>query len=443
MQRTSRNVQVFVLASGAMLAGGWLVAAPAGAAPTSFAPTSSPTPSITTIAGNGTAGYSGDGGPAVKAAINYPTGVTEDVGGNVYIGDTANNRIRKVVKPTTINQDLITTFAGTGVRGFTGDGGQAKSAELNSPTGTAIDSSGNFYVADTGNNRVRKISPSGVITTIAGNGTSCGSNEMQAAQSSSPKTTKSIGNGGPATQASLCYPTGLAFRNGNLYIADSGHDEVRVVTSGGIINVFAGNGTWGLSGDGGPSTASQLALPTGIGFDAVSHLYIADTGNSKVRVVDSGMRITTFAGTGKSGYSGDGGAATKAQLSYPTGVGVDPSGNVYISDTLNNRIRKVGSGIITTYGGNGTAGFSGDGGPATSAKINSPTGSVAADGTAVYFADTGNQRIRGIFSGPPPVLPETPFAILLPVGAILAGAAGVLAMRRRSRRHAIAGAASV
>jgi sugar lactone lactonase YvrE len=231
----------------------------------------------------------------------------------------------------------------------------------------------------------------------------------------------------------MCIPTGVAVDNsGSLYITDAGHSMVRKVNPAGIISTFAGTGDFGSSGDGGPAVKATLGVPTGIAVDSVHDVFIADTGNSKIRVVNAAGTIGTFAGTGSYGYGGDNGPAKSAQLAAPTGLGVDPSGNVYIADTGSNRIRQVNtSNIISTYAGTGTAGYSGDGGPATKAQLNSPTGAVAADGTHVYFADTNNQRIRGITEGPPPVIGETTYILLLPITAALLAAGGIVIMRRR------------
>ena len=395
-----------------------------GLAGTAFATTG---PSITTVAGNGTAGFSGDGGPAVKAQLNFPTGVAEDPTGALYIGDTINNRVRKVVSPTANNSDIITTLAGNGTAGFSGDGGPAIAAKLSSPTGVAVDGSGNVYIADTGNNRVREVSAAGIIKTIAGTGT-C-----------SAKT----GDGGVATSASLCGPTGIAVDGaGNVFVSDTGHNEVRIIQvhDGMKIQPIAGTGKAGSSGDGGPALRAQLHSPTGIAMSANEVLYIADTGNTYVRMVNQGGVITAFAGkAGNAGFGGDGGPATAAKLNSPTGVGLDPLGDVFISDTNNNRIRKVATSLtITTYAGTGAAGYSGDGSDATAAELNHPTGQVASDGNALYFSDTLNQRVRGVFTGPAPVLPDSTLAIALPLTAVavIGGAGGIFWLRRR--RHALA-----
>jgi hypothetical protein len=412
---TKGALATLLISLGTITAGSGVGLAVAGA--------TTPAHGITTIAGTGVAGFNGDNQLAVKAELNLPTGVAEDQLGSLYVGDSADNRVRKIVKPTTNGQDTITTIAGTGASGFSGDGGPATSAKLSVPSGVATDNSGDVFIADTGNNRVREVVIStGFIHTIAGNG-QCGSKVP-------------TGDGGPATSASLCAPTGVAVdTSGHVYISDTGHNEVRVVSSGGQINSYAGTGKCGFSGDGGKGSKAQVCVPAGLALDSNRDLFIADTGNSRVREVAENGNISTLAGTGKFGYSGDGGPATKAVLNGPTGVGADTMGDVFISDTLNNRIREVTAGTITTYGGNGTRGFSGDGGEATSAELNKPTGSVAMDGTALYFADTGNQRVRGIFNGPAPVLPETNLLILLPIGTglILAAGTGFVIFRRRRR----------
>jgi trimeric autotransporter adhesin len=384
---------------------------------------------ITTVAGTkGSAGYSGDGGVAVKAQLNIPTGVSEDLTGAIYIGDSANNVVRKVVSPDKPGSDIITTVAGNAkCKTNVGDGNAATNASLCAPTGTAVDSSGNIYIADTGHNRIREVVKSTrKIMTVAGNGT-CSS---------------SLGDGGTATSASLCVPTGVAVNASGtlLFISDTGHNGVRVVGPAGTINRYAGTGSCGFTGDNGSATSAKICAPSGLGLDSTGNLFIADTGNSRVREVTvSDKKIHTVAGNGHFGYSGDNGPATSASLNAPTGVAPDSQGNVFIADTLNNRIRKVvigtgTTGTITTYAGNGTRGSSGDGGPATSASLNTPTGSAVMDGGALYFADTGNQVVRGVFNGPAPVLPETTLLILIPIGTALILGGGTLFVLRRRRR---------
>src|SRR5271157_2250007 len=327
---------------------------------------------ITTIAGNGNSGFSGDGGPATSASIFSPSGMAVDSAGNLYIADDGNRRVRKVTGGT------IATIAGNGLYRYSGDGGPSTSASLNSPNGVAVDSAGNLYIADTYNDRIRKVS-GGTITTVAGNGTNGFS-----------------GDGGPATSASLFWPYGVAVDSaGNLYIADSGNNRIRKVT-GGTITTVAGGGS-GL-GDGGPATSASLALPYGVAVDSAGNLYIADFGNNRIRKV-SGGTITTVAGNGTQGFSGDGGPATSASLFRPFGVAVDSAGNLYIGDSWNDRIRKVSGGTITTVAGNGTAGFSGDGGPATSATLNWPAGVAVDPAGNLHIADSWNDRIRKVSGG--------------------------------------------
>jgi sugar lactone lactonase YvrE len=307
---------------------------------------------IATITGNGTAGYTGDGGPATSAELHTSFGDALDSAGNLYIADTLNNVVRKVSTTGT-----ITTVAGTGAPSYSGDGGPATSAGLNSPTGVAVDSSGNLYVADQRNERIRKVT-AGVITTVAGNGTVGFS-----------------GDGGLATNAQLYYPEGIAVDgSGNLYIADSDNQRIRKVNTGGTISTIAGNGNVGFNCNNGTATGLALNHPSGVAVDGSGNLYIADYGNQCVRKVAAG-NIATVAGNGTASYGGDGGPATSAELNYPTGVAVDSSGDLYIADYVNSRVRMVNAtGTITTVAGTGTAGFSGDGGPATSAQLYNPTG---------------------------------------------------------------------
>ncbi|MFH1957286.1 MAG: LamG-like jellyroll fold domain-containing protein [bacterium] len=329
---------------------------------------------ITTFAGTGSSGYSGDDGNATSAQLYYPTGIAVDSSGNVYVADQYNNRIRKVNTSGT-----ITTFAGTGSSGYSGDDGTATSAQLYFPTGVAVDSSGNVYIADQYNHRIRKVNTSGTITTFAGTG-SWGYS----------------GDGGYATSAQLYYPLGVEVDDsGNVYIADRSNHRIRKVNPSGIITTFAGTGSSGYSGDGGDATFAQLYYPSGVAIDSSGNVYIADQDNHRIRKVNTSGTITTFAGTGSGGYSGDDGSATSAQLYSPFGVSVDDSDNVYIADQYNHRIRKVDtSGIITTVAGTGSGGYSGDGGTATSAQLYYPWGVAINSSGNVYIADTTNHRIR-------------------------------------------------
>ena len=336
---------------------------------------------ITTVAGTGEPGYSGDGGLAVEARLHSPEDVVVDGTGNLYIAVGGNQRIRRVDTTGT-----ITTVAGSGQFGYGGDGGPATAARLYFPEGVAVDSSGNVYIADTRNHRIRKVDTSGTITTVAGIGDNMYS-----------------GDGAPATAARLNQPEGVAVDGSdNLYITDSENHRIRRADAAGIIATYAGTGESGYSGDGAPATAARLDYPRGVAVDSSGNVYIADTNNHRIRKVDSSGTITTVAGTGSTGlrlggFSGDGGPATSAQLQHPSGVAVDSSGNLYIADTYNHRIRKVdSSGTITTVAGTGVSGFSGDGGMASAAMLDSP-GDVAVDGSGnLYIADTYNSRIRRV-----------------------------------------------
>jgi hypothetical protein len=276
---------------------------------------------ITTFAGGGSA--LGDGGTATSALLRFPIGVAVDDQGNVYIADADDHKVRKVSGGT------ITTFAGTGKYGYSGDGGPATSARLNGPTGVAVDGQRNVYISDADNYRVRKVSPDGTITTVAGSGAS-----------------GSSGDGGPATSARLNQPEGVAVDGqGNLYIADAYVHRVRKVSRGGTINAFAGGGS--ALGDGGPATSAQLSQPFGVAVDGQGNVYISEYADHRVRKVSPAGAITTFAGTGAGGYSGDGGPATSARLYSPYGVAVDGQGNVYVAEYGNGTIRKVTIGTQT------------------------------------------------------------------------------------------------
>jgi sugar lactone lactonase YvrE len=432
---------------------------------------------ITTVAGNGTATGSidgdggnpsddlGDGGPATSASLNVPRSVLLDGSGNLYIADTANRRVRKVD-----TSGVITTVAGNGLGGFGGDGGPATAARISSPRGLAFDPSGNLLIT---NNRVRQVDSSGIITTIAGsvsgfNGdgntalatdflsltdlvfdsagnvllADTGNARIRRIDLSGTVTTIAggfVGDGNPATSAGLNLPQDVIVDTlGNIYIADSLNHRVRKVDTSGIITTIAGTGFSGFSGDGGLATSASLRFPFGVAVDTIGNVFIADTINAAIRKVDTSGVITTFiqdfsffpfsmafdasddlyvadssncvvrkvdafgiptvvAGTGTCGFVGDGGPATAAQLFVPSGVVLDSGGNLYIADTSNNRIRKVDTlGIITTIAGNGTCGFSGDGGLATSASLCSPT-DVGVDSTGnLYIADHDNSRIRRV-----------------------------------------------
>ena len=334
---------------------------------------------VTTVAGTGDLGSSGDGGPATCAHLFSPFGVAVDANGNLYIADFGNNRIRKV-SPS----GIITTVVGTGTYGYGGDGGPATSAFLSDPIDVAVDNNGNLYIADRGNHRIRKVNTSGVITTVAGTGTYGYS-----------------GDGGPATLAQLNTPYNVAVdASGNIYISDSNNRRIRKVDTAGIITTTAGTGTQGYSGDGGPATSAQLGYPHSLLVDGSGNLYFDDYYNHCMRKVSPSGIITTVAGTGDPGYSGDGGPATSAQLYYPFGIAKDGSGNLYVGDNSNNRVRKIDtSGIITLFAGNGSngsGGFNGDGESAITAQLSEPSGvAVDSDGN-LYIADRANHRIRKV-----------------------------------------------
>ena len=331
---------------------------------------------ITTVAGNGSVTYSGDGGAATNASLNYPYGVVVDAFGDLFIGDFFNNRVRKVGA-----NGIITTVAGNGAPAYSGDNGPATNASLYYPEDMALDASGNLFITDTFNNRVRKVNTNGIITTVAGNGGSAGYS----------------GDGGPATNAKLGNPCDLAFdASGNLFFSDYYNSRIRKVDTNGIITTVAGNGTYGYSGDGGQATNASLAWPRGVTFDTSGNLLIADYRNNRVRKVNTTGIITTVAGGGTS-YPGDGGPATNASLYYPQGLALDAADNLFITDGSHNRVRKVdANGIITTVAGNGIAGYSGDGGQATNASLYNPT-DVAFDTSGnLIIVDCNNNRVRKV-----------------------------------------------
>jgi uncharacterized protein (TIGR03437 family) len=350
---------------------------------------SAPNPQIKTVAGNGIFSDSGDGGPANNAQMNFPQGVAVGADGSVYFADSDNNVVRKIAPNGTIS-----TIAGNGSPGFGGDGASGPAAQLNAPEGVAVDASGNVYIADSANNRVRKVTSSGAIATFAGNGTA-----------------GSSGDGGPAASAELNAPFGLALdAAGNLYITEFSGARVRKVAAGsGTISTVAGDGVGGYAGDGLQAVNAELNGPKALAVDAAGDIYIADSINNVVRLVNAKSgAISTAVGTGGSGFAGDLGLANAAQLTNPTGLALDSAGNLYITDG-STRVRKVyADGIIVTIAGNGSRGFSGDGGVATGAEFNGPWG-IAVDASGnLYVTDSGNNAVRML----------TPQPVTLSIGAV-------------------------
>jgi streptogramin lyase len=366
---------------------GLVLAAAALAVPGAAAVTGVST--ITAVAGNGTAGFSGDNGPADAAGLNAPSGVAVDARGQIYIADDQNNRVRVVSNGT------ITTIAGSGTAGYSGDGGPASAAQLFGPAGVAVAGNGDVYIADTLNDRIRKVS-GGTITTFAGTGTPGFS-----------------GDRGPATAAELRTPYGVAVdRHGNVYVADTGNNRVREV-SGGTITTIAGGGSAGCM-DSSLALGARLSFPSGVAVDDRGNVFVADNSNGCVREASPDATITTIAGTGAVGYSGDLGPAIEARLDLPWGVAVDARGNVYISDGANAAVRKVDPGgtISTIAGGIPGGASTGDGGPAIDASLALPRGIAIDPQGALYITDVRANVVREIADPlPPEMTPGAPAGV--------------------------------
>lgn len=330
---------------------------------------------IATVAGTGIAGRTGDGGPAVAAEIGHPRGIAVAADGGYAFAEPFNATIRRIAADGT-----VTSVAGTGVAGYAGDGGPASTAELNLPHGVALTTSGGLLIADTLNQRIRLVSPDGSISTVVGNGSA-----------------GFAGDGGPASAAQVDTPRGIAaLADGGFLIADTGNQRIRRVFADGTITTVAGSGVRGFSGDGGLATAAGLANPFGVTPVRDGGLLVADTGNDRVRRVAPDGTITTVAGSDTRGFGGDDGPATAAALNQPHAVAVLPDGGFLVADTVNNRVRRVWpDGRITTVAGTGTPGSSGDGGEAADAELNQPKAvAVMPGGQGFLVGDSANNRVR-------------------------------------------------
>ena len=383
---------------------------------------------VSTIAGAGPAGFSGDGGPALSAQLYAPAGLKVDALGNVFVADTSNQRVREITP-----QGIITTVAGNGQLDLSGDNGPATKASVYQPFDVAVDPSGDLYISEASNFRIRVV-VKGIISEIAGGGASFADGPATQAALISPagivldgkgnlivavsgtrqvrtisaagsittiagvSPTVSFGEDVPATSAPLLGPWGIALdASGNLYISDNNDSRVRQVNTQGLVTTVTGNGVFGNLGDNGPASAAELGSPQALAFDATGNLFISSGDAQTVREIQKNGTIVTYAGGNTGGFSGDNGPAIKAQLFKPWGLATDAAGNLYIADSGNNRIRRVDtSGTITTYAGTGTAGFSGDNGPALQAELFSPL-QLAFDAKGnLYISDSGNYRVRMI-----------------------------------------------
>lgn len=346
---------------------------------------------IRTIAGSGPAGllaigqggFAGDGGAALLARFNFPEGLALGPDGTLFVADTGNNRIRKISP-----EGIVTTYVGTQRGGYNGDG-PADQVSLWNPCDIVLDAQGNLYIADTGNAIIRKVTPDGQVITIAG----------------TPRRHGYGGDNGPATQALLNAPRGLGIDpQGNLYIADTRNQRIRKVTPDGLITTLAGTGKMGFSGDGGPALQAQLRNPMDVAVDAQGNIFIADTHNFRIRKVTPDGLITTICGTGKTGFNGEVVPALQALLGEPQGIALDSRGNLYIADSINFRIRRLSpEGLLTTIVGTNQHGFEGDGGPSSQAQVEDMLMGILIDQEGnLYFSDSSNHRVRKVWLHPRP-----------------------------------------
>jgi uncharacterized protein (TIGR03437 family) len=341
---------------------------------------------ITVIAGNSRAGFSGDGGPAINAKLNTPGGLAFDAAGNLYIADTQNNRVR-IVNP----QGVINTFAGnggTGAPGFWGDGGAATDALIHAPVAVAVDSNGNVYIVASADNTIRKVDTNGIISIFAGEGYRGYYGDVG----------KVAGSTGQAAVAGITSPQDMWInKDGTVLIADTGNAAIRKVATDGTITTISGTGVTGAvaSGDDTATTLTMIS-PFGVTADSSGNVFIAEFGTNRIRKIDTNGKITTAIGDGNQGFAGDGGPANKVQMSGPTAVAIDGSGNIYFADTRNNRVRKLSGGNVNSIVGNGLVSYSGNGGPATKAQLNSPGGVAVDTAGNIYIADTVNNVVRKV-----------------------------------------------
>ncbi len=351
-----------------------------------------PTTNITTYAGTGTSGAAGDGGPAASAQLSGPMQIAPMPGGGYVFADQFNQKVRRITPGGT-----ITTIAGSGVQGFAGDGGPATAAQFSAPSGVGVLSDGSILVADSNNNRIRKFTIGGNITTVAGNGSFTFS-----------------GDGGPATTAAMRFPYQIAVFPDNSYaFADVDNQRIRKVSASGTITTLAGNGTATFAGDGGAATAASLYKPSGVARMPDGGVLISDSYNNRIRRVTPGGVISTVAGNGTAGAAGDGGAATSAQLNRPIGVTPTPDGAFYIADSLNNKVRFVSGGSIRTFAGTGVLGSTGDGGPAAAARLSGPYSAIVQPDGDVLIADTTNHKLR-VVDLTEPTIPVAPTVVAPP-----------------------------